>query len=566
MSLAERERLRSSLQASLNRLSLGFNSQLTAACAALAPRNLPPGEEVSEEYLAALYREWKETSQHTGLFRRIALVHSEGARITLRGLDLAAGMFKAAEWPPEWGSLRSRLEARAAREPWQGPPGPPEGDEGLLIEMPLFRRPPGGMFGPRMGGPGPGDAPSPRPEWREPGRLILEVNLDYVRDVVLPELLQRHLGASGTMDYQVEVTTRGRSPSIVYRAETAQKGHLGSTADASVTLFNLEFDQFFRRMGPGGFRDGPRPSGTAGDWGRWQLFVRHRSGSLDTVVAWARWRNLSVTAGIFLLMLVTLAALMVFTRRSQRLAELQMNFVAGVSHELRTPLTVIRTAAHNLRGKLAYNPSQVERYGALIQQESERLTSLVEQILLFASSKAGRVARVTEPVSVEAVIEESLESSRNVIESARCVVEKKIEPGLPLILGDPVALRHALQNLLSNAAKYGAQDGNWIGVSAARSPGSGPASIEIHVADRGSGIPADERNLIFDPFFRGKRALQDQIHGTGLGLSLVKSIIEAHGGSIRVDNEREKGTEFVVRIPIAPPEQQDEFTNTSGRG
>jgi signal transduction histidine kinase len=87
--------------------------------------------------------------------------------------------------------------------------------------------------------------------------------------------------------------------------------------------------------------------------------------------------------------------------------------------------------------------------------------------------------------------------------------------------------------------------------------------LEIRIVDRGPGIPADEQRRIFDPFFRGKRALQDQIHGTGLGLSLVKRIVEAHGGTIGVRSDPAKGTEFVVRLPIAPPEYQDEFPRTA---
>ncbi|MBI1790496.1 MAG: HAMP domain-containing histidine kinase, partial [Acidobacteria bacterium] len=261
-----------------------------------------------------------------------------------------------------------------------------------------------------------------------------------------------------------------------------------------------------------------------------------------------------------------IAALVRFTRQAQRLAEIQMDFVAGVSHELRTPLTVIRTAAYNLRGRMANNPAQVERYGALIQQEGEKLTALVEQVLRFVSAKAGRVIREREPLSVEAVIEDGVESSKVALEQSRCVVERTIEPGLPLILGDPLALKHALQNLLSNAAKYGTEASNWIGVSAAASAGGDEPSVEIRVADRGPGIPPDELGRIFDPFYLGMRALQDQIHGTGLGLSLVKGIVEAHGGTITVRSEPLKGTEFVVRIPAAPPEQQDEFTHSFGRG
>jgi signal transduction histidine kinase len=242
---------------------------------------------------------------------------------------------------------------------------------------------------------------------------------------------------------------------------------------------------------------------------------------------------------------------------------MQLNFVAGVSHELRTPLTVLHTAGYNLRGKLARDPGQVERYGALIQHESARLRDLVEQVLQFASGNAGGMVRDPEPMAVEGAVEAAIESAQPDIESARCVVEKRIEPGLPLILGDPVALKHAIQNVVGNAAKYG---NGWIGVFASHRAGRDGSVVEIRVADRGPGIPSDEQAHVFDPFFRGKRALQDQIHGTGLGLSLAKGIVEAHGGAIEVHSEPGRGTEFVVRLPAAPKEYQDEFTNSVSGG
>ena len=111
--------------------------------------------------------------------------------------------------------------------------------------------------------------------------------------------------------------------------------------------------------------------------GRWVLSVWLRNGSLEAIVAKTRRRDLAISGGVLLLMLATGAALAQFSRRAQQLAQVEMEFVAGVSHELRTPLTVIRTAAFNLRGKVASNPTQVERYGALIQQESERLGAIV---------------------------------------------------------------------------------------------------------------------------------------------------------------------------------------------
>jgi signal transduction histidine kinase len=530
VSLAARDRLHGSLQASLDRLSRDFNSEIATACRALLPANSPPDARATEAQFAARYAQWRKTAAHGQIFRAIAIAQPQTKALVLRRLALDRGVFETIGWPAEWKAIRQRVESRLMPEPRQrgNPPGPPPEDEGPAFDLPLFGMPPRG-------------APS--------SSLILELDLQYVRDVILPELIERHLGTAGSSNYQVEVVARAGQPSVIYQSDPDVPRRIAATADASVGLFEVQFDQIFRPEGPpggGGRGTGRGPGrGPRSDSGRWQMSVRHRSGSLEAVVAQARWRNLAVTAGVLLLMVASVAALVRFTRRAQKLAELQMDFVAGISHELRTPLAVIHTAAYNLRGGVAQNPSQVERYGVLIQQESGRLKETVEQVLQFASAKAGWVIQKPEPLSVETVIEA-------VIDQSQCVVEKRIEPGLPPILGDPVALQHALHNLLSNAAKYGLAGGNWIGVFASQTRDKEQAVVEIRVADRGPGIPQDEQKHIFEPFFRGRRAVEDQIHGAGLGLHLAKKIVEAHGGSIRVRSELMKGAEFIVRIPAAP--------------
>lgn len=535
VSVAARDRLRGSLQASLNRLSLDFNTEIATAARAL----LPPGSESAETEVAARYAQWKKTGRHGQMFRHIAIAEPRNKALMLRNLDLDKAVFETAEWPSDWAPTKGRLENMLSAEPRQrrGFPGPPE-DQGMLFDLPAFGiaapgRPPGEFA--------PGEAPS----------LIFDLNPAYIRDVLLPELLQRHLENSGTLEYQVEVLSRQHPPQVIFQSDPAARVAAG--ADASVGLFDTPYDLIFRGSpGRGGRGRGPGRVGPGGDSGRWQMFVRHRAGSLEAVVAQARWRNLAVTAGVLLLMMASVGALITYTRRGQKLADLQMDFVAGISHELRTPLTVIHTAAYNLRGKLAANPAQVERYGVLIQQESGRLKDLVEQVLRFSGATAGRVIQHTEPLSVPDLLEETLESAKAVFQGSGCVLETHIDRDLPLVMGDPMALKQALQNLLHNAAKYGSGDSHWVGVSASRAGGEAKPAVEIRVADRGPGIPIDEQAHIFEPFFRGRRALLDQIHGTGLGLNLAKKIVEAHGGSIQVKSAAMKGAEFIVRLPAAP--------------
>lgn len=557
VSLAARDRLRASLQSSLFRLSQDFNSEIAAAYRAIVPSNQNFGAENAELEIAARFNDWKRVSRHRQLFRTIALAVPRQGEFALRSLDLQHGAFVQTEWPAAWTPIKERLETWASRPGRGFFAGQPRDDDPLAIEVPLFE----------MGRPGAEPPPFGR---RETPWLIFELNLQYLRDSILPDLIQRHLGTEGTPEYQVEILTRSDPPAVIYESDPGRVQRIAASADASVGLLDLRREQF-RRWIPPGLRDrepGPelgRPSapralagrlgpGPGIGFGRWEMFVRHRAGSLDAVTSRARWRNLAVIVGVLLLMVATTTALMRFTRRAQRLAELQMNFVAGVSHELRTPLTVIHTAAYNLRGKVASNPAQVERYGALIQQESGRLKELVEQVLRFAGAEAGYVIDKPEPLSLEKVIEEMLDSARPLIDSTRCTVEKNIEPGLPFVLGDRVALKHALGNLLSNAAKYGTKGGNWIGVFASKTNGKDRPAVEVRIADRGPGIPAEEQDQIFEPFFRGQRAIQDQVHGTGLGLNLARKIVEAHGGTIRVTSEPAKGTEFTVRLPVAPAE------------
>jgi signal transduction histidine kinase len=545
LSRATQERLRSSLQASLHRLSRDFNSDITAVCQALLPSPQDVDQLGRETAYARRYAQWT-ASGRDDLVRRVALAVPENDTVALLSFDPARAVFAATEWPEGWESMRNRLAARVRPGLPQALPGgapQPSIDAPALIEVPRFvRRAPG--------------EPS-RGLWRgEAEWLIVELNVEYIRDAYLPELLQRHLAGS---EYQAEVVSRADPGATIYRSGSGEK--IGKRADASAALFEVQYDWIFRRGGPGGSRDARSPMNF--DRGRWLLSVRHRTGSLETLVARARLRNLAISIGILLLMLVSGAALVRSSRQAHRLAELQMNFVAGVSHELRTPLTVIRTAAFNLRRKLRDNPAQVERYGTLIEQESEKLTAIVEQVLRFASAAAGKVIREREPVAVADVVENALLASKGVLDSARCVVEKQVDGELPLVIGDSMALQNAIQNLIHNAVKYGTEGSNWIGVFASAVETGSGQEVEIRVADRGPGIPQDEQPHIFDAFFRGKRAVQDQIHGTGLGLNLVKRIVEAHGGTVTVKSEHMKGTEFVVRIPVAPAEHRDEFAHSA---
>ena len=565
ISRMDRKKLQDTLQSSLDQVRRDFNSELNAAAAALMPTNTEADRMGREQAYEHRYAQWKNSSLTPKLFNRIAIAWDQNGSLTLRILNLDTGTFQTADWPADWPADWERLRRGLGRPPF---------DVGFstVFELPRFGTPPPG--GPRavLNRDRKGADPEwnrdrkvalPSPRGPEQDWLIVEADPSYIATNVLPDLLSRHLGNNYQSSYQIDIVQRA-NPSVTIFKSGSSPQHSGEAA-ASVTLF----DVMPQIPGRGGFGRGPQPMRPAfaqadSGRGRWLLSIRLNAGSLETVVARARRGNLAISGAILLLMLLTGGALVRFSRQAQRLAQIEMDFVAGMLTQDYDNSAEIRTAAFNLRGRLANNPTQVERYGNLIREESEKLTAIVEQVLQFASAKSGRLVREREPVSVEALIAESLLSTRGILEDNLCRVDRNIEPDLPPILGDSMALRHALQNLINNAVKYGTDGEKWVGLSAHATSASGSPMIEIRVEDRGAGIPPEEQHHIFDAFFRGQKAVRDQIHGTGLGLNLVNKIVEAHGGSVNVESEPGAGTTFIISLPALPTEQQHEFTHSLG--
>jgi len=538
---AESYRLREDLQYRLNLLRRDLNDEVFAACYGYIPANWEIQKLGRDLAYLSQYRNRKESGDR--VVRRMAVAVPDKLGLVLLFPDATATHLVPGNWPPEWAAMRESLIVRL-----RGGPAPLN-QSSTLVEFPRFGT--DTRSGPR----------AVEQEW-----LLLDLDADHIGQTLLSDMLNRHLGQHGKLEYDAEVVARANSAVTIYRSSTDSSPTTAWIPDASVDLLEIARPQ---SAASGPWSSSPAgsdsshtatrivaPPNTAPEPGPnralWILRVHHHAGSLETIVAKGRRTNDLLAAGLLLLIFATTYALVRFSRRAQNLAELQMNFVAGISHELRTPLTVIRTAAYNLRGDLANQPGQVARYGALIREQAEKLSALVEQVLRYGNARAGRVLQKRDPLAVPELIEASLLAARNATHLKDLIVEKRIEPDLPLILADRESMQHALQNLFENAMKYGAPGGDWIGISASPSKNGGPPAVEIRIFDRGPGIPAEEREYIFDPFFRGQRPLNDQIHGTGLGLNLVKRIIEAHGGTVSLCHKSGPGAEFIVRIPVAP--------------
>jgi signal transduction histidine kinase len=277
----------------------------------------------------------------------------------------------------------------------------------------------------------------------------------------------------------------------------------------------------------------------------WRLLVKHPSGSLERAVNSVRRRNLIVSTSILGILGVSVGFLVLSTRRAQDLARQQLEFVATVSHELRTPLAVIRSAADNLADGVINDEARVRQYGQLVRREGVRLTDLVEQILEFAGLQSGQRTMTARPVAIEVMLRDVVAAAEPIARSAGIAIELDIADNLPAVAGDEAALRRAFQNLIGNAIKYGA-GARWIGVGAAFKSGH----VEVSVTDRGIGIAAADQAKIFDPFYRAPDVVAAQIQGAGLGLSLVKRIVEAHAGEISLESTPGEGSTFTVSLPI----------------
>ncbi len=394
--------------------------------------------------------------------------------------------------------------------------------------------------------------------------LVLMLKLDCIQNEILPSLAQ-----TLSADYTVKVIDRNDPSKVIFQTGPPLAGdEIDRTADVTTNLFSIRPPHLMAAKAgampligkkPGLHKDifsvrvfrnlsVSRPFAAAvrldGEPSAWQLAITHRSGSVAAAVAQARQRNLAISSGILLLLAVSIGMIVISTERARRLAQQQMEFTSTVSHELRTPLAVICAAGENLADGLINDPERAQRYGALVRDEGRRLTEMIEQVLDFAGIRSGRKIYNLRPMDLREVLSEAIDSFRLQAQELGFVIDRYDAEELPQIMADKAAIVRAVQNLIGNALKY-SSDGRWIGVRSESVSGG----VSVTVEDRGRGIPSDELRHIFEPFYRGRDAVAAQIKGSGLGLSLVKEILESHGGTVTVTSSPGKGSSFRIVIP-----------------
>jgi two-component system phosphate regulon sensor histidine kinase PhoR len=242
----------------------------------------------------------------------------------------------------------------------------------------------------------------------------------------------------------------------------------------------------------------------------------------------------------------------------KRLERIRRDFVANVSHELRTPLAAIGGYAETLLGGALDDPQRARRFLEIIERHTVRLGRLVDDLLTLSDLELGRAALRRVALHADDIVEATFEVLRQKANQAGIVLSSDVAPETPAVDADEDRLEQALVNLVDNAIKYTPRGGHVTVSARAVDVGRTPEGailaaidgfVEIAVADSGIGVPSDDLPRLTERFYRVDKARSRELGGTGLGLAIVKHIVQAHGGSLRIESELGHGTTVHLYLP-----------------
>jgi signal transduction histidine kinase len=544
ISVAERQTMQTNLRTQGRGLQEEINKEIINAASRIR-MSLTQYRERSWDELIERYSRWKETAVYPGLIKTVYVAQLRDGQFDLRRVDETAKRLEPAEWPASFADIQRRFtpSQRAyanASERREMEHKEEERSIGSLVEhgyvseegpalvrfLVEFEK----MEEPRDNAERERIRMNTIAMLEESPLAIVALDMDYVRQVFLPALFKQRFTVDGVLDYEMNVV-------LTKSSEVKREKFVGGLEETQPASGDLAINMF-----------GLPSSAELNRGSRWQIVINHRAGSLDAAVTKARNRNLIISFGILSLLTISTIIIIMISRRAQKLARKQMDFVAGVSHEFRTPLAVIHAVSENLADGLITDQQQIEQCGVVIRNDVRRLSGMVEQVLEFAGASRGKNLYQPHPVNLEEVIDQALAENPSLETDLNWRIEKAIEPHLPQVMADPAAITSAVRNIIDNAVKYGG-DAHWIGIAAKVNATNVSPRVEVTVADKGVGIPESDLPHIFEPFYRGREVVAAQVHGNGLGLSLVKNIIDAHGGTIEVSSSPGKGSVFTLSLP-----------------
>lgn len=264
-------------------------------------------------------------------------------------------------------------------------------------------------------------------------------------------------------------------------------------------------------------------------------------------------RNLVVLGVAVFVLFGALLFIFINAQRERELAERQAGFLANITHELKTPLAVMQAAGENLADGRVTEGKRLKSYGDHIYNESVRLKRMIEKLLDAAKVDSGQLSTEQAPHFLHELTAEFVEANRNYIEDQGFSFTFTHDQNLPLVMVDADHVETTLNNLVENAMKY-SRDEKDISIKVEKKGGF----VAISVSDKGTGIPKKSLRYIFDKFYRVENSLTAKTKGHGLGLSIVKNMVEMNGGSIDVKSEYGKGSTFIVKFPTLLSSGMDE--------
>jgi signal transduction histidine kinase len=529
---AERQRMRAGLEFAAHHFSDEFDHELTRMFLAFQL----PMPDATADHLLHRYDEWAAAARDPKIVRAVYFVPPFEPD-HLQSIDPSTRSVKPAVWPASLAMLRPMIaEEAAGGRPVPGPIVP--GVMALVVPCGGMRRAMIEQHVAAMGMHAIEVHPNhmKMPEGGCPGYTIVEIDSNYLARVFLPEMTRRYFDTPNGREYDVAIVSP-ETGATLYRSDAGNPAPF--RADIVLPIFSVRAMRRMPMEVPMLTEPPPREP-------MWNLLVRHHRGSMEDLVAHTRMHNLLITGGILAVLAGTVLALVAMLRTAERLRLQQLEFVAGVTHELNTPVAALTSAGQNLADGIVTEPSQVSRYGAAIVKESRRLTEMIGQVLAYGGMESRRKLPHA-PVDVANVVDEAVANCRWMVEEQSIEIETDVDHALPSVDGDAASLARAVQNLIANAIRHGAA-GKWVAIRAIAEDGS----VAISVEDRGPGIAPRDLPHLFEPFYRGRGA--DRVRGSGLGLTIVKQIALAHGGSVSVDKRRDGGAIFTLRLPAAAAE------------
>jgi signal transduction histidine kinase len=257
--------------------------------------------------------------------------------------------------------------------------------------------------------------------------------------------------------------------------------------------------------------------------------------------------------GIYFFMFLLIGGILIFgliltlrtVSRELELARMQSDFVSTISHEFKSPLTSIRQLAEMLQAGRIPSEERRQKYYDVLVEQSERLTLLTENVLSFARMEEGKKEFVYQSLDVEKLLEDIVSAFQERVTHEDMKLELQVDGPLPAIEADGPALSQAINNLIDNAVKYSGKAKKVIVRTFLED-----SELAISVKDFGEGIKKEELEKVFERFYRAGDELTRTVKGSGLGLTLVKQIVEAHKGTVDVESERGQGSVFTIRLPL----------------